>query len=241
MDEIRGEIWHILKQGGITGKDIDYVAYFEKPFTKFDRLLRISLQSFPKSYGMFVQSMRTWLLDKLWIKNLIAKNVGINPKQILFAEHHLSHAASAFFCSPFEEAAVLTFDGVGEWSTTTMGEGSGSDLHIDQELHFPHSLGLLYSAFTAFLGFEVNEGKYKVMGMAPYGSPVYTDKVRSMVQQYDDGSFWLDPQYFSFHHSTTRSYTKKFAEVFGEPRKPDLPFFTETSGYPSYYGERPWS
>ena len=151
-----------LRQGQIVGKDLDYVVFFEKPFVKFDRLLRTSLQGFPKTYSMFVQSMRTWMLDKLWVKSLIAKSVGIDPKQILFSEHHLSHAASAYFCSPFERAAVLTFDGVGEWSTTTIGEGRGSDLTLNRELNFPHSIGLLYSAFTAFLGFEVNEGEYKV-------------------------------------------------------------------------------
>jgi len=160
-----------LEHQGITGKDLDHVVFFEKPFTKFDRLLRTSLAGFPKTYWMFVQSMRTWLLDKLWVKSLIAKSVGIDSNKILFSEHHLSHAASAYFCSPFDESAVLTFDGVGEWSTTTMGTGKGTDLTLTRELHFPHSIGLLYSAFTAFLGFEVNEGEYKVMGMAPYGVP----------------------------------------------------------------------
>ena len=124
----------------------------------------------------------TWLLDKLWVKDVIAKSVGIPRDKVLFSEHHLSHAASAYFCSPFEESAVLTFDGVGEWSTTTMGVGHGNDLQLTKELHFPHSIGLLYSAFTAFLGFEVNEGEYKVMGMAPYGAPKYTDKVREVVK-----------------------------------------------------------
>jgi carbamoyltransferase len=188
---------------------------------------------------MFVQSMRAWLVDKLWIKSLIAKEVGIDPKKILFSEHHLSHAASAYLCSPFDEAAVLTFDGVGEWSTTTLGVGKGTDLKIDRELHFPHSIGLLYSAFTAFLGFEVNEGEYKVMGMAPYGTPRYLDKVWKVVQQDRDGAIWLDPSYFSTHYSTRRTYTRKFTSLFGAPRDRETPFFTETSGFPSYYGPRP--
>jgi len=178
-------------------------------------------------------------LDKLWVKSLIAKSVGIHPERVLFSEHHLSHAASAYFCSPFDEAALLTFDGVGEWSTTTMGWGRGADMDLTHELHFPHSIGLLYSAFTAFLGFEVNEGEYKVMGMAPYGSPRYLDKVWQAVRRNDDGTFWLDPQYFSFHHSTKYSYTRKFQDLFGEPREPEAQFFTESSGYPAYYGPKP--
>jgi len=228
-----------LQQGNLTGKDLDYVVFFEKPFHKFDRLMKTSFQGFPKTYWMFVQSMRTWMLDKIWIKTLIAREVGIDPKSILFSDHHLSHAASAYFCSPFEESAVLTFDGVGEWATTTMGVGRGNELEATHELRFPHSIGLLYSAFTAFLGFEVNEGEYKVMGMAPYGSPKYVENVWKVVQQDNDGSFWVDPQYFSFHYSTSRSYTRRFTDLFGEERDPDVPFFTETSGYPSYYGDRP--
>lgn len=228
-----------LAQGGITGKDLEYVVFFEKPFLKMDRLLRTSLKGFPKTYGMFVQSMRTWLMDKLWIKSRIGKSVGVKQSQILFSEHHLSHAASAFFCSPFEESAVLTFDGVGEWSTTTMGLGKGNDLTITQGIQFPHSIGLLYSAFTAFLGFEVNEGEYKVMGMAPYGRPTFVDKIWKVVRLEQDGMFWLDPQYFSFHYSTSRSYTNKFVDLFGAPRGLNIPFFTKTSGYPSYYGPQP--
>lgn len=228
-----------LEQAKISGKDLEYVVFFEKPFTKFDRLLKTSLQAFPKSYRMFVQSMRTWLLDKLWIKSLIMKSVGVDAKKVLFSEHHLSHAASSYFCSPFDEAAVITFDGVGEWSTTTAGVGRGTNLSLTRELHFPHSIGLLYSAFTAFLGFEVNEGEYKVMGMAPYGTPKHVDKVWQVVQQNDDGSYWLDPSYFSLYYSTNRSYTRKFTDLFGEPRDPDAPFVTRSSGYPSYYGELP--
>jgi len=232
-------IEYCLRQGQVTGKDLDYAVFFEKPFNKFDRLLRTSFQSIPKTYWMFVQSMRAWLMDKIWIKSLIARSVGIDPGRILFSDHHLSHAASAYFCSPFDEAAVLTFDGVGEWSTTTMGVGRGNGLELTHELRFPHSIGLLYSAFTAFLGFEVNDGEYKVMGMAPYGVPRYLEKVWKVVHQDNDGAFWLDPQYFSFHYSTNRAYSRKFTELFGEPRDPEVPFFTETSGFPSYYGPRP--
>jgi carbamoyltransferase len=228
-----------LQQGKTSGKDLDYVVFFEKPFLKFDRLLRTSLQGYPRTLRLFTQSMKTWLLDKLWVKSVIARSVGIDPDRILFSEHHLSHAASAYFCSPFDEAALLTFDGVGEWSTTTMGWGRGADMDLTHEMHFPHSIGLLYSAFTAFLGFEINEGEYKVMGMAPYGSPRYLDKVWKAVRLNDDGTFWLDPQYFSFHYSTKYSYTSRFRDLFGEPRTPEVDFFTESSGYPEYYGPKP--
>ncbi|MCI0794898.1 MAG: hypothetical protein J4O03_15650, partial [Chloroflexi bacterium] len=129
-----------LEQANIEGKELDYVVFFEKPFVKFERLLKTAIQGFPKTYWSFTQSMRTWLFDKLWIKSLISKTLGVESKRILFSEHHLSHAASAYYCSPFDESAVLTFDGVGEWASTTMGFGRGNDLKIDRELHFPHSI-----------------------------------------------------------------------------------------------------
>ena len=137
-------------------------------------------------------------------------------------EHHLSHAASAFFCSPFEEAAILTVDGVGEWATATLGVGRGNEISLSAEMRFPHSVGLLYSAFTAFLGFEVNEGEYKVMGMAPYGQPRYVDKVKQLVEVYPDGSIWLDMDYFSFHHSATQAFSRRFEALFGKPRDPGI-------------------
>jgi carbamoyltransferase len=228
-----------LEQGGIEGGDLNYVVFFEKPFVKFERLIQTAVSGFPKTYMQFVQSMRTWLFDKLWIKSHIETSLGIDRKRILFADHHMSHAASAYFCSPFEKSAVLTFDGVGEWATATMGVGDGSSLTIKRELRFPHSLGLLYSAFTAFLGFEVNEGEYKVMGMAPYGTPKYTSRIREIVHQNDDGSIWMDHTNFSFHHSTDKSFTPRFEKLFGEPRDPSVAFFTNDTGYPAYYGDRP--
>src|SRR5206468_1194190 len=154
-------------------------------------------------------------------------------------EHHLSHAASDFLCSPFDEAAILTVDGVGEWTTGTWGTGRGNEIKLTGQTEFPHSIGLLYSAFTAFLGFEVNEGEYKVMGMAPYGWPRYVDKVWKVVKQHQDGSFSLDMSYFSFHHSTDKTFNRRFVELFGEPRPPQMYFFTAASGYPSYFGEKP--
>lgn len=228
-----------LKAGGLHSTDLDYVAFFEKPFVKFERLLLSSMQTFPRSHRVFREAMITWLGDKLWIKTLIQKRLGVAPSKILFSEHHLSHAASAFLCSPFEEAGILTVDGVGEWTTASMGIGKGSDIKLLKEIRFPHSLGLLYSAFTAFLGFEVNEGEYKVMGMAPFGMPKYTDKVYKLIRVANDSSFELDMDYFSFHHSPEQTFNKKFVNLFGPPRDPRALFFTPDTGYPSYFGDKP--
>lgn len=228
-----------LRAGGICPADLDYVAFFEKPFAKFERILLTTMQTFPYSHRVFGEAMITWLGDKLWIKHLIQRRLGISPSKILFSEHHLSHAASAFFCSPFEEAAVLTVDGVGEWTTASLGIGKDTEIKLFKEIRFPHSLGLLYSAFTAFLGFEVNEGEYKVMGMAPFGTPRYKDKVYKLIRIYRDGSFELDMDYFSFHRSTNTMFNGKFEQLFGSPRDPKANFFTLDSGYPSYFGAKP--
>jgi carbamoyltransferase len=228
-----------LRTGGIQTADLDYVVFFEKPFIKFERLLLSSMQTFPRSRGVFREAMITWLSDKLWIKHLIQKKLGVPASKILFSEHHLSHAASSFFCSPFGEAAILSVDGVGEWTTASIGVGKGTDIRLIKEIRFPHSLGLLYSAFTAFLGFEVNEGEYKVMGMAPFGKPRYIDKVRKLIRIGNDGSFELDLDYFCFHYSTDQTFNGKFTELFGPPRDPKAYFFTPASGYPSYFGAKP--
>ena len=228
-----------LDRAGIASQDLDYVAFFEKPFVKFERILQTALGTAPWSATVFRQAMTGWLLDKLWVKTLIRNTLDIPDDRILFAEHHESHAASAFFCSPFDDAAVLTVDGVGEWTTTAIGRGSGTELQLTAETRFPHSLGLLYSAFTAFLGFEVNEGEYKVMGMAPYGVPRYVDKVRKVVRTHTDGSFALDLDYFTFHYSATRTFSSKFEALFGAPRAPERPFFTAGTEYPSYFGPKP--
>jgi carbamoyltransferase len=228
-----------LESGGIQGRDVDYVAFFEKPFRKFDRILMTALQTYPKSYKVFRESMITWMIDKLWVGAKISSQLGIPKDRILFCEHHLSHAASAFLCSPFEESAILTVDGVGEWVTGTWGVGKGNQIDLRKQMMFPHSLGLLYSAFTAFLGFEVNEGEYKVMGMAPYGKPRYVDKVWKLIQQDADGSFSLDMDYFCFHRSTDKTFNGRFTQLFGEPRPPKMLFFTEESGFPTYFGDPP--
>jgi carbamoyltransferase len=228
-----------LEQGQITGKDIDYVVFFEKPFRKLDRILMTTLQTYPQSHKVFRESMISWMLDKLWVRTTIQNEFGIGRDRVLFCEHHLSHAASAYLCSPFDEAAILTVDGVGEWVTSTCGIGRGNEIRLTKQIEFPHSIGLLYSAFTAFLGFEVNEGEYKVMGMAPYGTPSYVDKVWKLVTQNRDGSFSLDMDYFSFHHSTEQTYNRQFVGLFGEPRPSKLPFFTEATGFPKYFGTAP--
>lgn len=228
-----------LEEAKVAPEDLDYVVFYEKPFDKFTRILLTAMQTFPRSVKVFRESMVTWLLDKLWVKRIICERVGVKGERVLFSGHHLSHAASAFFCSPFEEAAILTVDGVGEWATATTGTGRGTKIEIKRELRFPHSLGLLYSAFTAFLGFEVNEGEYKVMGMAPYGEPRYVEDVMKLLDLAEDGSFWLDMSYFSYHRSAERTFSRKFEQLFGLPRPPGKHFFTATSGYPSYFGPKP--
>jgi len=226
-----------LGTGKLQGRELDYVVFYEKPFLKFERILLSGLQTFPRSSEVFRQAMTNWLLDKLWVKTLIQETLDIPAEKILFSEHHLSHAASAFFCSPFEEAAILTADAVGEWATTTMGVGHASwdgrgekEIRLIRELWFPHSIGLLYSTFTAFLGFEVNEGEYKVMGMAPYGTPRYVDEVWRLIRLADRGGFELDMDYFSYHYSARSSFTRKFERLFGPPRDPEAPFVTGEFG-----------
>lgn len=213
-------IRHCLRVAGINSRELDAVVFYEKPFLKFERILKATLQTAPRSGGVFREAMSGWLLDKLWVEERIRTDLDVPKEKIFFSEHHLSHAASAFYCSPFDEAAVLTIDGVGEWSCGTIGQGRGTELKLTRELRFPHSLGLLYSTFTAFLGFQVNEGEYKVMGMAPYGKPRYVEEIRKIFRLYDDGSLWLDLKYFDFHQSLRRSYSRRFIDLFGPPRDP---------------------
>lgn len=228
-----------LKQAGIKTKDLEYAVFYEKPFWKFQRILMSTLGTYPLSPRLFAKAMLTWFSDKLWVRSIIADKLNLEKAKILFVPHHISHAASSYYPSGFENSAVLTFDGVGEWSTTTYGIGKGNKLTLKKEVRFPHSIGLLYSVFTAFLGFEVNDGEYKVMGMAPYGKPKYIDKVRKLVKIYPDGSYSLKMEYFAYHRTTDRSYSQKFLDLFGTPRPKDLHFFTRGSGYPSYFGDKP--
>ena len=222
-----------LRQGGIGRDDLDYVVFYEKPLVKFERILLTMLGTFPRSWRTFGEAMATWFDQKLWIKNQLMRELDVPAGKVLFTDHHTAHAASAFFCSPFQESAILTVDGVGEWSTSTMGAGTANwdgqgknEINLSHELRFPHSLGLLYSAFTAFLGFEVNEGEYKVMGMAPYGQPHYQDKVYKLVKVSEDGSFHLNLDYFSYHYSDSQTFNQRFVELFGPPRDSQSEFIT---------------
>ena len=215
-----------LEQAGIQAQDIDYVVFYEKPLLKFERIVLSALKTFPRSWGVWREATVSWLKEKLWIKNVIQQELGIPYDKVIFCDHHMSHAASAYFASPFEEAAVLTVDGVGEWTTTTLGTAKGLDINLFSEQRFPHSLGLLYSTFTAWLGFRVNNGEYKVMGMAPYGTPRYEDKIYKLIQSDTTGAYNLNLSYFDYTHSTERSYSGKFLELFGPARPAEAEFFT---------------
>ncbi|MDB4949548.1 MAG: hypothetical protein JWM27_2197 [Gemmatimonadetes bacterium] len=229
----RNAIEFCLRRAGLEAGDLDFVVFYEKPLLKFERILLTSLRTFPRSWRSFGEFALGWMEEKLWVRAEIQEALGIPAERILFTEHHVAHAASAFFCSPFRRAAILTVDGVGEWTTTAQGTGTAdwdgggaSEIRLDREARFPHSLGLLYSAFTAFLGFEVNEGEYKVMGMAAYGEPRLEHLVRKVVRVEDDGGFALDLRYFDFPHSADRTFSRAFEGLFGPARDPAAPFFT---------------
>jgi len=209
----------VLKEAGVTIKDVDFVVFYEKPFVKLERMLLSAMATFPRSAAVFRESMQRWITDKLWIKSQITKELGVRGSKLLFADHHMAHAASSFYTSPFENSAILTVDGAGEWSTATLGIGRGNKITIEKELRFPHSLGLLYSAFTAYCGFEINEGEYKLMGMHPYGSPKYVDKIYELLEVGDDGSLWQDLKYFSYHYSRDTTLTSAFEKHFGKPAR----------------------
>lgn len=219
-------IEYCLQEAGCTLDAVDRVAFYDKPFLKFERLLETYLAFAPKGFQSFNLSVPVWLREKLFQKNLLTKEFeqfcGETDweEKLLFSEHHLSHAASAFYPSPYEEAVVLTMDGVGEWATTSVAYGSGNKLEVRKEIHFPHSLGLLYSAFTYYTGFKVNSGEYKLMGLAPYGEPKYVDLIyKHMVDVKDDGSFWLNQDYFNYCTGLTMT-NDRFADVFGQPARP---------------------
>ncbi len=222
-------IKYCLSQSGNTSLDIDYVVFYDKPFLKFERLFETYLAFAPKGFKSFASSLPIWIKDKLfqkkiiidYLKNNITKDFDWSDK-LLFSEHHLSHAASAFFPSPYENSAILTMDGVGEWATTSVAIGNGNKLSVMNEIHFPHSLGLLYSAITSYIGFKVNSGEYKVMGLAPYGEPKYSDLIKNnLIDIKEDGSFHLDMSFFSYCNDLKMT-NKKFDDLFGGPsRKPE--------------------
>ncbi|HTH23685.1 MAG TPA: carbamoyltransferase N-terminal domain-containing protein, partial [Vicinamibacterales bacterium] len=213
---------YCLKEAGLTAAQLSHVAFYEKPLVKFERLLETYSSLAPRGWRSYLMAMPTWLGEKLWMSDDIADRLEGFAGQILFGEHHESHAASAFYPSPFEEAAVVTMDGVGEWATSSIGVGRGADLEIIRELRFPHSLGLLYSAFTYFAGFKVNSGEYKVMGLAPYGEPKYVDLIKKhLVEIRDDGSLWMNQEYFTYAHGLTMTGSKLEALIGGPARRPE--------------------
>jgi carbamoyltransferase len=222
---VRAARW-CLADAGITVGDVDWLVFYEKPLLKFQRILTNAVATFPRGVRSFPRHMSAWLGDKLWTRNALARVFGVRPERILFCEHHLSHAASAFLPCPAAEAAILTVDGVGEAASTTLWRGRSAAPFIEPvaEVRFPHSLGLFYSAITAFLGFAVNEGEYKVMGMAGFGEPRYRDQMAKLVRLDASGGFELDLDYFCWHWHPTESYTSKLVDLLGEARFPGAPF-----------------
>lgn len=218
----KNAIRYCLSAAGITASDLDYVAFYEKPLIKFERLLESYLAYAPLGSASFLKAMPLWLKQKLWIPDVIQKELPHFKGKLIFPSHHESHAASAFYPSPFQEAAILTLDGVGEWTTTSFGIGRDNDIRLDYEIKFPHSLGLLYSAFTYYVGFKVNSGEYKLMGLAPYGEPKYREAIlKELIDLKEDGSFKLNMRYFPYPYAL-RMINKRFENLFGQPaRKPE--------------------
>jgi carbamoyltransferase len=216
----RRAIDYCLAEGKLRCEELDYVVFYEKPIVKFDRILASALTTWPRSYVSFLRALPLWLRSRLRVGKEIA-SLGDGPT-LLYSDHHLSHAAVSFLCSPFERAAILTLDGVGEWACACSGVGEGGRVTLEREMRYPHSLGLLYSALTAYLGFEVNDAEWKVMGLAPYGEPRYLDRLQRLVHVAEDGTFQLDMRYFSYHWSSRRMYSRAFVELLGEPpREPE--------------------
>src|SRR5262245_50305541 len=216
-------IAYCLQEAGLRPDELDYIAFYDKPLTKFERLLETYLAYAPSGLRSFSMAMPLWLKEKLHMRRTIRGGMGSGTKApIVFMDHHESHAASAFFPSPYEEAAILTLDGVGEWSTTAYGTGSGNRIELTHHLRFPHSLGLLYSAFTYYCGFKVNSGEYKLMGLAPYGRPIYQEAIfKHLIDLNPDGSFWLNMRYFNYCQGLTMT-NRRFHELFGgTPRPPE--------------------
>src|ERR1044071_4895607 len=214
-----------LDSAGIAPEELDAIVFYERPMLKFDRILTTAFRAFPRSWRMFPKAMKNALGEKVWVRGIIDSHLGIPSKKILFTEHHQSHAAAAFLTAPTRRAAILTTDGVGEWATMTAGlgerePGGKTSIALLREIRFPHSLGMLYSTFTAYLGFKVNEDEYKVMGLAGYGRPTLVEQVRKLIRRTPDGAFALDLDFFEFHTTAERCYSSRFIELFGPPRNP---------------------
>ena len=223
-----------LNQGGVDPEDLDAVVFYERSMRKFERILTCTLRAFPRSWRSFPSAMKNSLGEKVWVRGIISSCLGVPRDKIFFTAHHESHAAAAFLTAPTRRAAILTADGVGEWATLTVGRGvrrpdGGTDLTLVREIRFPHSLGMLYSTFTAYLGFAVNEDEYKVMGLAAYGRPTMVDAVRRLIRRTPDGAFALDLDYFEYHTTAARSYSSRFVELFGPPRNAYEPIDLNTA------------
>lgn len=223
-----------LEHSGLEPEALDAVVFYERPMLKFERILTCALRAFPRSWRAFPKAMQNSLGEKVWVRGIISSHLGVPTRKILFTEHHQSHAAAAFLTAPTQRAAILTTDGVGEWATLAVGRGErradgATDITLVREIRFPHSLGMLYSTFTAYLGFAVNEDEYKVMGLAGYGQPNMVDQVRQVIRRTPDGAFTLDLDYFEFHTTTERSYSERFIELFGPPRNSYEPIDLETA------------
>jgi carbamoyltransferase len=228
-----GAIEWCLGQAKIDPGDLDAVVFYERSMLKFERILTCTLRAFPHSWRSFPNAIKNSLGDKVWVRGIIASHLGVPRKKIMFTGHHASHAAAAFLTAPTERAAILTADGVGEWATLTVGDGvrrldGSTEMTLRREIRFPHSLGMLYSTFTAYLGFAVNEDEYKVMGLAAYGRPTMSEQVRKLITRTADGGFALVPEYFEYHTTARRSYSSQFVELFGPPRNGYEPIDLET-------------
>jgi carbamoyltransferase len=223
-----------LQHAGIEPDELDAVVFYERPMLKFDRVLTCALRAFPQSWRAFPKAMKNLLGEKVWMRGIISSRLGVPGRKVLFTEHHQSHAAAAFLTAPTRRAAIMTADAVGEWATLSVGDGergaSGSTkIRRFREIRFPHSLGMLYSTFTAYLGFKVNEDEYKVMGLAAYGQPTLVEQVRKLIRRTPDGAFALDVDYFEFHTTAERSYSSRFVDLFGRPRNPYEPIDLDTA------------
>src|SRR5215469_2213141 len=223
-----------LQNAGIEPDGLDAVVFYERPMLKFDRVLTCALRAFPQSWRAFPKAMKNLLGEKVWMRGIISSHLGVPGRKVLFTEHHQSHAAAAFLTAPTRRAAIMTTDAVGEWATLSVGDGergsSGSTkIRRFREIRFPHSLGMLYSTFTAYLGFKVNEDEYKVMGLAAYGQPTMVEQVRKLIRRTPDGAFALDLNYFEFHTTAERSYSSRFVKLFGPPRSPYAPIDLDTT------------
>jgi carbamoyltransferase len=214
-----------LEHAALEPSDLDAIVFYERSMLKFGRILTCSLRAFPQSWRSFPHAMKNTLGEKVWVRGIISAHLGVPRGKILFTDHHASHAAAAFLTAPTRRAAILTADGVGEWATLTQGHAErradgGTDITLRREIRFPHSLGMLYSTFTAYLGFRVNEDEYKVMGLAAYGRPTMTEQLRKVIRRFPDGGFALVPEFFEFQTTADRSYSSKFLDLFGPPRQP---------------------